>query len=458
MKKVLLILIAGALIVSCNKQGPVEEEISDGWNGYYNYYLKYKSTGETTQHTVWAHAARNKLANGEDVGEVVYEMDYCTDPSSPYYNEECFHVIFTIENGWEMTESHMYCGNLHKMPMRKQDRDAILYEIDTLIHPKIGLFHSAAVHDPAVTTYEYWWPCDSLPPGDDGNGNGAVRFVVASHCVVVKPGENETAWAHGNKPFNDRSWGWYDEISYDWNHDPGEGPYKIIYGIEMGDAYSLIINRYDLTNHDIETVDVEHVPTAGPYDCAAFDGNDEILFVDVSTNDLYSIDLTDNTDPDPLGSLTGDPAGGTFYDGKYYYVDNSTMTIYEVSFLPNGEMDTEIDLAVIPDASNITTVNDLAVSSYGTTLYIVGYTGTDVYLVEFDMANQTFSPSHYFSQLNTTVQIAFAENDLYFTQTANYATYLYYLQSDYTLSAGVVIHDDPGPRDHRDLTGGFTVY
>jgi hypothetical protein len=193
-------------------------------------------------------------------------------------------------------------------------------------------------------------------------------FTVASHCAVQGPGnQNETAWADGEFAFTDKDWGWYDTYYYD---QPGN-PFTLLYGTEFTND-SLKIYQLDVTNGGSETELIweEYVgETNGTYDATAFDLDNRYFYFADNTNKLYRNDFNTDTDSEYIGDLEGTAKSATFYDNKYYYVDEAANTIVETTFDSEGLI---LDQTVISTIPSSVTITDIAMSPAGDYLYMVG--------------------------------------------------------------------------------------
>ncbi len=103
------------------------------------------------------------------VGRIVYSN-----------NGENILVDYFTENGWELSEVHLYIGNLEGLPVNKK---AI----------QIGKFPYYATNLNGITHYNFTIPIDEIEGESDEEG-----FLVAAHAVVFKGDQEETAWANCN--------------------------------------------------------------------------------------------------------------------------------------------------------------------------------------------------------------------------------------------------------------------
>ena len=327
MKNVFLLFFVILLAASCTKQSAIEEP-ADQWNGYF----KYLKAGEMVK-TLWA-------GKNINVGTVTYGID---DNANFYATYDC------SSSGWTISETHMYAGDKKDMPLNKPGS------------PKIGLFPNSGFHNPRVSTFTYYVPLTSLPPCE------APGFVVAAHCVVHSPSnQEETAWAEGDYKFTDKGWGWYDVYYY--NQPPNE--FVIIYGTAYRND-SLLLYHIDLTNGTSELIMQEYVGNnGGSYDGAAYDlESGMFFFTNYNTKELWANQLKDEDPSFKSGDLIGTAKSGTYFSGAYYYVNDDVNTINRVTFTTDYLILSEATLSTIPNA---VTVYDIAMSPVGDYLYILG--------------------------------------------------------------------------------------
>lgn len=103
-------------------------------------------------------------------------------------DSENIYVTFTTQDGWVLTESHLFVGLLEELPLTP------------LGNPKIGLFPFSTSHD-QLTNYTY-----TIPIEDD-----LECYTIAAHAKVDKyiDGtlvQSETAWGEGEQISNTGSW------------------------------------------------------------------------------------------------------------------------------------------------------------------------------------------------------------------------------------------------------------
>lgn len=365
MKKTVLFFTLALLMLACNKQNQLVDD-GNKWNGY----EKYLKMGEQV-HTLWA-------GKNINVGTATYGID----------NNANFYVTYDCSaSGWTMSETHMFAGDKAIMPLNKPGS------------PKIGLFPNSACHNPRVSTITYTVPLSTLPPCEEPG------FVVASHCVVHSPnGKCETAWAEGDFKFTDKGWGWYDV--YYFNQPVNE--YTILYGTNYTND-SLHLYHIDATNGGATPILSEYVGnTGGSYDGAAYDTESTSFFFvkEAEPDQLWVNVLTDEAPSFYSGDLEGESASATYHDGTYIYVDAATNTIKEVTL--NEDL-TKSGESVVNEIPGSVTVNDIAMSPDGETLYILGeVNGGGKELISYDMGTETFYSMDI--SVTTGAQIAFGSD------------------------------------------------
>lgn len=382
--------LAGCILFcSCSKQR-ISEVPGDRWNGYFDYLKQ----GEVI-HTLWA-------GKNINVGTVTYGID---DNANFYVTYDC------SSSGWLISETHMFAGDKADMPLNKPGS------------PKVGRFPYSATHNPRVSIYTVSVPLQDLPPAEEPG------FVVAAHSVVHSPaGQTETAWAEGEFTFSDKGWGWYDIYFY----NQEENTYTVLYGAAW-ESGSLMIYLLNLTAMTTEMIVSEAVDVPGPFDGAAYDESSGMFFFSSATaGELWVNPIQDEEGSFLAGSLLGTPAGGTFFNGTYLYVDEVTNAIHQVFFDSSWNILSIATLSVIPGAF---TVNDIAVDPSGENLYILGLNeagGTE--LVLWDMEENEFEVSDV--TLDDGAQIAFGgDGNLYaigFGDPPD-SIYIYILETDITL-------------------------
>lgn len=228
MKKLVLLIAVIAVIAGCSKKEPINNVSEFNWNGYEN--LKYSTV------TVPLYAGQYLEA-----GYMTYVITEDPLDEGGYSNTAVFIATYHLENGWEMSESHLYAGGLEELPVNKPGA------------PKVGRFNYKTDHDPAVTEFTYTIPVTDLPAYDaSADDNFIGGFVVAAHCVVSNPQfGTETGWADGGTSFSDKGWGSYLETFL----NPENHVVDIIYGLNYDENDgSLSLTHINTDNGDNETI------------------------------------------------------------------------------------------------------------------------------------------------------------------------------------------------------------
>jgi hypothetical protein len=347
MKNFFLLLIAILMVTACSQQNSTDEQVVDKWNGY----QKFLKSGDTV-HTLWA-------GKNINVGTVTYGID---DNANFYAKYDC------STSGWTISETHMFAGDKILLPVNKPGS------------PKIGLFPNSGTHSPRVSTFTYSIPLSTLPPC------ASPGFVVAAHCVVHSPSnQEETAWAEGDYKFTDKDWGWYDIYYY--NQPPNR--FTILYAT----AYvsdTLKLYHMDMTNGKTDLILTEYTGTgSGRADAAAYDiESGMFFFANYNTKELMANQLKDTGPSYSAGYLQGTAASATFYNNEYYYIAEGTNTINKVSFTDTWIKETETILDTIPGT---VTVSDITMKPDGTVIYMIGQvSGGGHELLSYDMETETF--------------------------------------------------------------------
>lgn len=233
-----------------------------------------------------------------------------------------FRVTYTLDGGWTMSESHVYLGLVDDLPLNGPGA------------PKIGKFPFKEVHDPAVTSYTYVIPSDGLPPAPD-----YTDLAVAAHAVVNNPdGGDETAWAACDYTFADRGWGTWSYFAAGAEHIPDD---EIFYAIQQTADGSLVLVYIHLNSGEATIILSELVASGGgEATAAAYDPITGNLFF-VIGNELYVTNLNDGDPSELITTLLGQPVGGTFLNGSFYYFNNDPLSahygeIIQVQISPDG--------------------------------------------------------------------------------------------------------------------------
>jgi hypothetical protein len=209
---------------------------------------------------------------------------------------------------------------------------------------------------------------------------------VAAHAVVHSPyGQEETAWAEGDHTFSDKGWGWYDDVYF--NSSAYES--VILYATEYTND-SLKLYHLDVINLDADLMLSEYVGNApGSYDGAAYDNESGMFFfVNYNTGELWVNDLQEEGPSFCAGILDGTAASGTFFDGAFYYVDEGSHTIHQVTFSDSWTISGETVLDTLPGLIGI---YDIAMSPDGEYLYLTGqYENGEIGLMTWGVEEEGF--------------------------------------------------------------------
>lgn len=321
-----------------------------------------------------------------------------------------FRVTYELTGDWVMTESHVYLG---------LDGDAM--PLNGPGAPKIGKFPYKAVHDPGVTTYTYTIPSEGLPAAPDYDG-----LAVSAHAVVINSnGQEETAWAECDYTYSDKGWG-------TWSYFAGNAEYipddNIYYAIQQNSNGDLVLVHINGTSDVADIILSENVAAGGEVTAAAYDPVTGYLYFVIGST-LYINNMNDDNPSMLIGELNGQPAGGAFTNGFFYYFNddpiNNTNELIQVQIIPDGNggftFAENVDFSgnIYDDVTVTMNITDLAVSGDGT-VYLVGTddNGTPadlsddvVYLTSYTMADGFYAEA---TQLNGDAQITFGtDGELY---------------------------------------------
>jgi len=415
MKKLLLIIAVIAVIAGCNKKETTKTDNGVNWNGYEN--LKY-----STQ-TVPLYAGQTI-----EVGYMTYVITEDPLAVGGYNSTAVFIATYHLENGWTMSESNLYAGGLDELPVNKPGA------------PKVGRFNYKTDHDPAVTEFTYTIPVTELPAYDATEEDSFTGgFVVAAHCVVSNPQfGTETGWADGGHSFSDKGWGSYLDTFLS---NPNNHVTDIIYGINYDENDgSLSLSHINTDNGDDETIMTETISIgSGSVSGAAFDDNTRIIYFTVG-NTLYANNLNNDSGTETVGVLPSTPTGGAFYDGSYYYYDSNSNSIIEVNPVKD-ENGWTISTVSIPltgfDLTGVTVI-DIAISSDGSTFYLLVNDGADVILLSFTSSG-TYESTTSSSLLSNATQITVGADGL-----------LYVVEVDPTTGDANLFTIDPNTGDNNN--------
>jgi hypothetical protein len=326
MKNFVLFILAILFLASCEKKSPVEEPV-DKFNGY----AKYLKCGEKTQNL--------KDKNNNIIGTVKSGID----------NDANFYVkIDCSQSGKQLSKTNVFAGNKKDMPINKPN------------DPKEDRFPNSSNHNDGRDNHTVKVPLVNMPHCDEPG------FVYSTHCKVKdNDGHEEDAWGDSDNKFHDKGCG-----SYDDDYEVPTNQYTIIYGTSYAQD-SLRLYHLNMTTGAVTLILKEYVGnTGGTYDGTAYDlASGMFFFANVSTRELWVNNMNDQNPSFLAGTLGGNVASGTYYNGGFYYVNADFNTINKVTFTSTWQIASETVLDTIP---NTITVNDIAMSPAGDYLYIVG--------------------------------------------------------------------------------------
>lgn len=367
MKKLLLIIGALVIMYGCQREQS-DDQTANIWNGYESFY----KSGEVVK-TLYA-------GQHIDAGTVTYGID----------DNANFYVTYQTTGNWVMIETHMFAGTWEDLPKNKPG------------NPKIGQFPYSSSHGSGVTTYTYLVPLTSLPPCE------SPGFIVAAHAVVKSNKQTETAWGDWDRDFCDRRWGGYSNYYY--NEPPNQ--HTLLYGTEYnGNMLNIyVINASNGESDLVLSEDIGNYPS-GTYDGMAWDPVSNYLFFTTYSSgvnsELMINTMAENAVSISVGTLNGISKSATFFDGKFYYVDETTNTIKAVTFDENWMIASETPVSTIPSSLS---VNDIAISPNGNTIYMVGVYQDDTQLVSLNISTDAYSVSNI--SLANDAQITYGSDDV----------------------------------------------
>ncbi len=200
MKRLTSLMVLITLILgSCEKGGMNEEKVFNGMaalkhNSYAILDSKPDPTGmpeliiskngviqEESLARLFCKETSFELIAGQTInaGNVIVSND-----------NENLYVTFKSGNGWNIKEIHLYAGTFENIPVNSQNV------------PVPGAFPINESFNPEVEMVTYEIPLTELPE---------CPYILA-HAVVVKEGQEETAWGKGELSFEDAydisRWGW----------------------------------------------------------------------------------------------------------------------------------------------------------------------------------------------------------------------------------------------------------
>jgi hypothetical protein len=345
MKKLLLLFAVIAIMAGCSKNDApqIGEDQADIWNGYEHYKYSTMTVDLVAGIPLWGWCNSQIV-----VGTAEYVF---TDDAH-------FKVIYTLNDGWSMSNSYMYAGDYDCLPTGRWN------------FPRIWAFPHHTNHNPAVTEFSYSVPVVDLPPGETG-------FVVATYCTVKNGCICKPCWADGDRKFSCWGWGMYTSNYYEEALD-----IVVLYGIQETNDGTLVVTYINGSDpSSAEIILEESVATSGSVSSAAYDETTGNLYFTIG-NQLYANNLADEEPTEEIGTLSSSmTGGGTFSNSHYYYYDNDPTSnnfeeLIEVEILFDPGV-SSWSVSENPDYSDPLgdyieglTITDLA--SYNNTIYLIG--------------------------------------------------------------------------------------
>lgn len=360
MKNILLFIVAVLLIISCQKQTPVEEnsDVNLGYNAFkYGEVVATLYAGKTI-----------------DVGTVTVGIDNETN---------YIYVKYETDPGWYIAETHVFVGTKGSdIPVNKPG------------NPKIGHFPYSTTHEYGDGTNVVMYPTIPYEPGQ--------AFVVATHAVVYTlDGQQETAWSWNEtaSEFSGKRWGWFLNFSYQ-GVAPEEAPY--LYFTQYVDGV-LMIYQVNLVTGIIELISQEDFDAAVVG--AGWDpGSNMFVFASGDGTEIWGSNFDEDAPASLIGSLDAAVIEGTFLGNTYYFVDADNQ-IWAVIFKDDMTIGSQSVIGSLDDGISVL---DMAISPDGQSLYFVTNNNGVAELWVYNLNNGTAS---LLSNLgNSQYQIAFDED------------------------------------------------
>lgn len=373
MKKYFLFIAVIAVVAGCTKKESNQDDF-DKWNGYEEFY----KAGEMYKDL--------KIRGGGVVGTVTYGID----------DNANFYVEYQTDGDWELVKTFMYAGKWKQMPKRRRSK------------PKISNFPYKDGHNPYVSTYLYTIPLVDLPTAE------SPGFVVAAGARVYNSnkcggGDQYTykkAWAEWDRRFSCRTWGGYSNYYY---NQPFE-PHTLLYGTSYrNDSLSMFL--IDGTDGTVDLIATEYVgsPPSESYDGTALNSStNQFFFTNYNLQELW-VNNMDSTESYKVGDLDGIAASATFYDGSFFYVDENSNQIMEVSLAGSDSLYI-VSESVFSTIPNSIEVNDIAFEPNGDHLYIVGEYNNEMQLLELEVATDAYSSTDI--NVASNAQIAYGDDNI----------------------------------------------
>jgi len=392
MKKFLLIIFAFVVITACDKAKVGEESAEMQVQKAKDIFQGFKCSEQnmTLYSDRWKTNAVGNITIGIEDADV---PDYNPTKAGKLY------VRYETTGNWRLKKTNCYVGDAPKIPRR--NRRCGTSKLDRFPHKRdysnSYKSHAKYYFDNEIDAQGFAVSCQAEVVQVDDNDNATCQKKSWGHRPgIFSPGKRIS------RRFADGGSGWY---SY---YKP-EAPvtHAFLYGTERRND-SVNIYHINCTNGESTLIYSEAVTTT-PATCfngLAWDSErNRLFFAAYPEGELWSNDL-DETDANLVGNLNGSAAGGTFYDGNYYYVDDATNEIFEVALNDNNEIVSENVIGTLDQNMN---VQSIAMSPDGLTIYGVdSQDGTDQ-IFSYNISGQT--SSQVADTDNNEVEIAFGSDE-----------------------------------------------
>lgn len=344
MKNILLFIAAALVIISCQKQTPIQEEIATdlGYNSF-----KYG-------------AVVNTLFGGQTIPVGTVTIDITGAPNDNI--DDQIRIVFSTEGSdWYIKETHVIVtADAAEIPTNKPG------------NPRIGHFPYSSTHT-GIGVQEVEYLTINYQTGG--------TFAVATHAVVYNDvtGQEETAWAFNeadnpypeqplNTKFSGKRWGWFQNYSWDGTLAPS---FDLLYFTQYDEAGNLIIYQYNLNTGVLDIISQEEFMAGqgNGVNGAAWDAESNMfVFIEETGNGLWASDFDQDEDSYQIGTLPVEAKDGSLLGNSYYFIDEDN-NIWIVTLDDNFQNITASEL--IGSIGADLDVIDIAVSPDGNGLYIV---------------------------------------------------------------------------------------
>lgn len=394
MKKLLLIIFVFAIMTGCEKNNVNEETASMQIQKSKDIFQGFKCSEQDV-------ALYSDKYRTHQVGNITIGIE---DEDVPNYDPSKhgkLYVRYQTTGNWKMKKTNCYVGDAPKIPRRNKRCGS----------SKLDRFPHKRTYNSYVSHAKYYFDNEI-----DANG-----FAVACQADIVEVDDNDNeicqkkSWGHKSgvfspgkrisRRFADGGKGWY--VYY---KPQAPVTHAFLYGTERRND-SVNIYHINVTNGESTLICSEAV-NSNPSSCyngLAWDSErNRLFFATYPEGELWSNNL-DETDANLIGDLTGSAANGTYYDGNYYYVDDATNDIYEVTLNDDNEITGETVIGAMDQDMN---VQSIAISTDGMTIYGVNnQDGSDV-IFSYDL--NTGTSASVANTDNNNVEIAFgSDGELY---------------------------------------------